>query len=121
MTAIDTTRILKDVAQQRTVNASVVALLNSLVAQNRELSGQLKDAIANDDQEAIAKVQSELDAAAADIENQQAALAQAVTQNTPAADPAGVQTNETPAAAPVDKGTDEPQADTSSVSSGKGE
>lgn len=87
---IDTKAILAAVAEERTENASLRALV---VAQNKVISdtaSQLKDALAANDPAALAQVQTDLDQAAADLSTDNAATKDAIAANTPpAAAPAG--------------------------------
>ena len=85
---IDVSKLVTDVAAQQTVDASIIALLNTVVASNKDISAQLAAAIAANDPAALAAVQASIDKASADLEAGQASVTAAVTANTPAAPPA---------------------------------
>jgi ABC-type transporter Mla subunit MlaD len=83
--ALDLTRLIKDISDLKTTDASILALITAFVAQIKDLSAQLAAAIAANDPAAQAAVQAQLDALAADVEGETAALSKAVVENTPAA------------------------------------
>ena len=82
--AIDTFRLVTDVAKLKTVDASILALITAFVAQVKDLSAQLAAAIAAGDLAGQKAVQDQLDALASDVEGETVALSAAVVANTPA-------------------------------------
>jgi hypothetical protein len=94
--ALDLTRLIKDISDLKTTDASILALITAFVAQIKDLSAQLAAAIAANDPAAQAAVQAQLDALAADVEGETASLSAAVAANTPA-QPASVEPNPAPA------------------------
>ena len=78
-------RLVADVAALKTVDASILALVAGLVVKLRDVSAQLSEARAGTDPAAQKAAQDRIDALATDLETETAALTQAVTANTPAA------------------------------------
>ena len=94
--ALDLTRLIKDISDLKTTDASILALITAFVAQIKDLSAQLAAAIAAGDPAAQAAVQAQIDALSTDLETETAALTGAVTANTPA-QPAPVEPTTAPA------------------------
>ena len=82
--AIDFTRLIADVETTKTVDAAILALVQSLVGQIKDLSAQLAAAIAANDPAAQQAVQDQLDALASTLEVQNQTVSDAVVANTPA-------------------------------------
>lgn len=87
-TLINTTALVASVAQIRTVDGSIVALLNQIALNQANLAQQLKDAIAASDPAALAAVQQSIDDSVTEINSQNSAIVAAVLANTPQAAPA---------------------------------
>src|ERR1700704_359874 len=85
---IDTSKILAEVAREKTESASLRTLVSGMAASMTDLSAQLKAAIASGDPAALAQVQADLDKATTDLSTDNDATAAAITANTPAAPPA---------------------------------
>ncbi len=83
--AIDVTKLVADVAAERTVIDGAITLLNGQTATLIDLKTQLAAAIAANDPAAMQAVQDALDKAATDLESQKTDLANAIVANTPAA------------------------------------
>lgn len=79
---IDTSRILASVAAERTESASLRALVAANTATMRDLAVRLQAAIDANDPTAMAQVQADLDQAATDLDADNQAAADAITQNT---------------------------------------
>lgn len=79
---IDTARILASVAAERTESASLRALVAANTATMRDLAVRLQAAIDANDPTAMAQVQADLDQAATDLDADNQAAADAITQNT---------------------------------------
>jgi hypothetical protein len=75
-------RITAAVAAQSTVDASITTLLANVVAALKDVSAKLADALAQNDPDAQAAVQAQLDGLAAQIESQNSTLVEAVNANT---------------------------------------
>ena len=84
---IDTSKLVAEVANETTVEQSVLTLVTNMAANEAALSKQLADAIAANDPTALAAVQAAIDASVATLQANDAALAAAVTANTPVAPP----------------------------------
>ena len=74
-----------DIAEQKTVEESIVTLLNQTVATEKDIKAQLEAAIASNDPAALQAVADTLDANTTALEANTADIAAAVTANTPAA------------------------------------
>lgn len=83
--ALNTTRLITDVAAQKTVIESGVKLLTDVATSLRDVQIKLADALAANDPAAIEAAQVELDAIATDVEGNTSALATAIAANTVAA------------------------------------
>ena len=94
--ALNIDRLTADVANLKTIDASILALINAFIAQIKDLSAQLAAAIAAGDPAAQAAVQAQIDALSTDLETETSALTGAVTANTPA-QPAPVEPTTAPA------------------------
>ncbi len=82
---IDTSKLVAEVANETTVEQSVLTLVSNMAANEAALSSQLAAAIAANDPVALAAVQTAIDSSVATLQANDAALASAVTANTPAA------------------------------------
>lgn len=83
--ALDFTKLAADVAAQKTVNESAIALLTSLSVALKDALTKLDAAVAASDPAAAEAAQKALDVIVADLEAHTSALAVAVTENTVAA------------------------------------
>ena len=72
-----------DIAEQKTVEQSIITLLGQVVQQGKDLATQLAAAIAANDPAALQAVADELDANNTALEANTADIAAAVTANTP--------------------------------------
>jgi hypothetical protein len=81
--AINVQNLIDAVAQETTVDQSILALVAGIAQQNKDLAKQLADAIAANDPTAIAAVQKAIDDSAATILANSKALQDAVAANTP--------------------------------------
>jgi hypothetical protein len=77
-----------DVTAETTAEQSAITLLGGLSAQITNLSAQLATALANDDPAGLQAASDALTALGTNVTTNTAALAQAVTANTPPAPPA---------------------------------
>ena len=84
---IDTSKLVAEVANETTVEQSVLTLVSNMAANEAALSQQLASAIAANDPVALAAVQTAIDSSVATLQANDSALAAAVTANTPAAPP----------------------------------
>ena len=84
---IDTTKLLAEVARERTDSASLRALIVANSTAISDLAAQLAAAIAANDPVAIAQVQADLDKAAADLALDSDAAEAALAANVPPATP----------------------------------
>lgn len=85
---VDTSKILAAVAASKTKVDSLITLVNGQSDTMKELSAQLKAAIAANDPAAMAQVQADLDKASADLDTESASVQTAIDANTPAPAPA---------------------------------
>lgn len=83
--ALNTARLIADVAAQKTVIESGVRLLTGVATSLRDVQAKLVDALAANDPAAIEAAQAELDAIATDVEGNTSTLASAIAANTVAA------------------------------------
>ena len=77
--------LIDAVTKLTTVDQGVIKTIQTLAANDKALAKQLADAIAANDPVAIQAVQTAINDSAAAVSAQADALAQAVTDNTPAA------------------------------------
>jgi hypothetical protein len=83
--ALDFTKLVADVAAQKTVIEGVVTLLQSTVVMLNDARRLLAEAIAANDPVALAAAQAQIDSLSADVEAHTSTLAAAVAENTVAA------------------------------------
>jgi hypothetical protein len=83
--ALDFTKLVADVAAEKTVMESAITLLQSLSVSLNEARRLLAEAIAANDPVAVAAAQAQIDALASDVEAHTSTLATAVVENTVAA------------------------------------
>lgn len=84
---INVDALAASVANNTSVEQSALVLIQGFAASQADLAKQLADAIANNDPVALAAVQKTIDDSVTALDLGDAALAAAVTANTPAAPP----------------------------------
>lgn len=87
--SLDFTKLVADVAAEKTVIEGAVSLLIALTTSLNDVKRQLADAIASSDPAALAAAQAQIDALAMDVEVHTGNLANAIQANTPASPIAG--------------------------------
>lgn len=85
---LDVTKLIAAVAKLTSVDQSVLALISTIAANQKDLAKQLADALAANDPVATAAVQKAMDDSADSISAQADALSKAVTDNTVTGTPA---------------------------------
>ncbi len=80
---LNVTALVAAVTKLKTVETSVLELIKTIAANQKELAQQLKDAIAANDPVAMAAAQKAIDDSATEIGSEADALTQAVIDNTP--------------------------------------
>lgn len=84
---IDTSRLLTAVRAEQDKTRSLIALVQTQTAIMKDLSQQLKDAIAQNDPTAMQRIQADLDSAASSLTIESQEVQQAIDENTPAGAP----------------------------------
>lgn len=81
--ALNLDRLTVDITNLKTIDASVLALITSFVAQLKDLAAQLLAANAANDPVAQAAIQAQIDSLSTDLEGEATSLSAAVAANTP--------------------------------------